>query len=311
MVWMPEQRADPGKKRTTVSRSNPLAAQLAPSGGGRRTSLRGVDAMEKMIVPGMSSAWAPTSPTQPLTKLQRGVREHHLSSGQLLPYMTAREVHQRYQPLDADRIVNETGWNTNRPIKSGSVPTRGWGSTTGGSHEYRRQYRPGGAKTQSVWMSQQKPETDEELWGRKYEESTWSPSERYSEGAGGTPENAYLNTRGETTERSGTYRRVMRGSGNTATGQFPGMATPRSSQTYEPFEPHEASPLADVAREKGTAGLGPISLGSLGGPGSMGKPEVVGGHHRIAAMTMHAPNTLMPTAHFRDIQHARWSGGYT
>jgi hypothetical protein len=47
----------------------------------------------------------------------------------------------------------------------------------------------------------------------------------------------------------------------------------------------------------------PVSLGSK--KGSMGKKEIVGGHHRLAYMREQRPEDLMPVLHFQDIYEAR------
>jgi hypothetical protein len=43
--------------------------------------------------------------------------------------------------------------------------------------------------------------------------------------------------------------------------------------------------------------------------GSHWKPEILGGHHRVAVMSEHKPDVLMPVEHFEDINDAQRSLG--
>jgi hypothetical protein len=50
----------------------------------------------------------------------------------------------------------------------------------------------------------------------------------------------------------------------------------------------------------------PVSLQvDLNKTGSRGKPEILGGHHRVAVMEAHKPDTLMPVEHFDN----SWNAG--
>ncbi len=44
--------------------------------------------------------------------------------------------------------------------------------------------------------------------------------------------------------------------------------------------------------------------------GSKGKPEVLGGHHRVAIMDEHAPDDMMPVEFYPDIEAARKGLGW-
>lgn len=46
----------------------------------------------------------------------------------------------------------------------------------------------------------------------------------------------------------------------------------------------------------------PVSLGQA--VGSEGKPQIVGGHHRLAVMREESPDELMPVLHYRDLSQA-------
>jgi hypothetical protein len=50
----------------------------------------------------------------------------------------------------------------------------------------------------------------------------------------------------------------------------------------------------------------PVSLGQQFG--NSGKPQVVGGHHRIAVMGEESPDELMPVLHFKSFGQARMQG---
>jgi len=50
----------------------------------------------------------------------------------------------------------------------------------------------------------------------------------------------------------------------------------------------------------------PVSLGQQFG--NSGKPQVVGGHHRIAVMGEESPDELMPVLHFKSFGDARMQG---
>lgn len=62
--------------------------------------------------------------------------------------------------------------------------------------------------------------------------------------------------------------------------------------------------LASEIREEGV--LKPVSLGSQFG--ESGKPQIVGGHHRIAVMAEEAPDELMPVLHYDSFHEARMQG---
>jgi hypothetical protein len=50
----------------------------------------------------------------------------------------------------------------------------------------------------------------------------------------------------------------------------------------------------------------PVSLQvNMQKTGSRGKPEILGGHHRVAVMNDHKPDTFMPVEHFKD----SWDAG--
>jgi hypothetical protein len=73
-------------------------------------------------------------------------------------------------------------------------------------------------------------------------------------------------------------------------------------------EPNEHRSLKDAVLKDGVRN--PISLqADAKKVGLDGKPEILGGHHRVAVMYEHKPNNLMPVAHFNTTGEARRSLG--
>lgn len=231
--------------------------------------------------------------------MSQRTRSQILNSGQLAMFMTPGEIHERYQPLDADRLGSESEHYTTRTPHS---ETRGHGHMTPsvqGTGQEKYYFRHRGSE-RGVTISRIRPESDEELWGRKYEESQMSPEERYQE-HGVSFQQKYIGSAGQTTARSGAYHRTQRW---TEAGARSSHFT--SHETYQPYETHpEGGPsLAEHMTKHGMPGL--ISLGSPeGSMGSMGKPQIVGGHHRLAVATRHMSDQFLPVMHFQDIKEAR------
>jgi hypothetical protein len=148
---------------------------------------------------------------------------------QLPMFMSAREIKEQYQPLDADRY-GATGTNARTTRSSGGgeyATARTW-------QEHHTRRTTGGSK---LYLAGEGIESDEQLWERKAEEA-----DDYG--------------------------------------------------------------LANDIREEGVQK--PVSLGRQFG--EMGKPQVVGGHHRIAVMGEEAPDELMPVLHYESFHHARMQG---
>jgi len=154
---------------------------------------------------------------------------HNINPDQLKMFMSAHEIMQHYQPLDADR----EGWRgTNRTYvtsgqrESGDVTARGtWPND--------RTMRTHGSTGARKMYLHERVETADELWDRKREEA------------------------GD----EGLYDSIM---------------------------------------EHGVRN--PISLGQE--RGFEGKPQVVGGHHRLAVMATEAPHELMPVLHYTSFGQA-------
>lgn len=69
--------------------------------------------------------------------------------------------------------------------------------------------------------------------------------------------------------------------------------------------PYSASSLYDSVAVEGVKS--PVHLGEE--QGLLGKPQVVGGHHRIAAQAEIDEDKLMPVLHHRDVSAAKSIGG--
>ena len=76
-------------------------------------------------------------------------------------------------------------------------------------------------------------------------------------------------------------------------------------------EADDSGLLDDLTRGRGRKGVeNPISLqADPKKTGSLGKPEILGGHHRVAAMEYLRPDELMPVEHFDNPAQARRSLG--
>lgn len=200
----------------------------------------------------------------------------HGLTGQLPLFMTAREIEETFQPLDADREF---------------VYGRSTDDYFHGSGE----------------------ETDEELYARKLEEAGMT----YEERRGYTPRKIYLNRQGKMTARSATY-----GEPNTADllAHSEALALWRRGDTDTHPEPpgkripHQKVIEPDMSLEEqvlhhngNIPGVISLSTVQFGG---QGRPEIVGGHHRMAVMREHFPDQPMPVEFFNNIFDAKFSGHY-
>lgn len=225
---------------------------------------------------------------------------------QLKMFMTPREIHAGWQPLDADREDNDYGGGTFR----GTYRSKSWdtGETRPkadqGSWDTREQRRdrgihsgPGGADSGTIDRTRGGGkyrvynrnqgggmESDEDLWARKLEES--QEFDRHGQhGYYGDAKADPLHGM----HRSSSFSSSSSGDGNDGWGG--------------------GESLYDSIASQGV--MGPIRLGSE--TGDMGKPQIVGGHHRLAAATEAAPDRLVPVLHDKNIWAARdqsASGGY-
>lgn len=210
-------------------------------------------------------------------------------------FMSARDIMDKYQPLDADRQTSGDDERANA--------TTGRSRLTGGQSNWERKtwtgslghgYRQHTPATDRRYSRTEATETDEQLWDRKYEEASLSRKDYQYEVHGKNASPRYDRPGGGETRRSGTWRSKW------ATD----TDTPRKTQTYEPFDPSEeggASIRESVLNEGVKA---PVSL-STNQFGSQGKPQIVGGHHRLAVMSREKPDSLLPVSHHEDIHSAQ------
>jgi hypothetical protein len=233
--------------------------------------------------------------------------------GQLKMFMTPAEIHQEYQPLDADRYDRETYQPYSGSSTYHSPAVRGQAQTydTAGNMMWRTQ---GGSKYGEV------PESDEELWERKRNEaygeddeygyeaklvggssSRWSGGTPHYHG-GGTP-TADLSTR-QREARSSAQSEALRSAPQFRKSQMAPSYWTESSERY-----HEGTPGTTLGESIEAEGVkSPIRLGQT--IGSMGKPEIVGGHHRLAVATQVNPHQFVPVLHHTDIFEAKSNPAY-
>lgn len=240
-------------------------------------------------------------------------------------FMTAHEITSRYQALDGDREEVEGYSYTRTDQKTWEPGSTGYGNTTGG-REYRRAVRPmSGGKYGYVGRQRIQPdpydhnqESDDELFDRKYEEASMSRSE-YADMHGNEFNQRYQSPGGGThgSDSAGRYKyRDTAGNtradsrGNPQSGRYVGPSgnTNSNSGTYhaheESWQPFEEKPDYSLAEHIEAHGVTePVRLGQQFG--SMGKPQIAGGHHRIAVMRQDNPHGLMPVIHDESIQGAR------
>jgi len=223
-------------------------------------------------------------------------------------FMTPTEIHAGWSPLDGDRMesYDEGSWGrgssqyTKREYNSQGEPNSYYDDTTGGGAKYRR-------NTSGM-------ESDEQLWDRKLDEAhEYGVHGQYGEFG---------------SENGGRSQDPLFRGAHSTMGPYMGSASVRtgasepSTTAWDRHYDREASwdnrreaqydtgsSLAESIRDEGVRG--PIRLGQQ--IGSMGKPQIVGGHHRLAAATHYAPNRLVPVLHDWSIQSARDEakrGGY-
>jgi hypothetical protein len=217
---------------------------------------------------------------------------------QLKMFMTPKEIHEKYQPLDGDRedVYNEdgrTGESTMRPRSTGGGrndtnynagkvhdgnSALGWGDYANKTNGIYTRDINATAKMNADYSRRSKgssDETDEQLWDRKYEEAEYDR------------------------RASITVPRTGGSSSSSSSGISWGREA--SGPPASPGFRKEEVSLAEAINREGIKS--PIRLGNQFG--SMGKPQIVGGHHRLAVATRDMPNTLIPVLHDEDIHDAR------
>jgi hypothetical protein len=255
-------------------------------------------------------------------------------------FMTPREIHAGWSPLDADREASYEGgtyegsyqpksWDTGNTMPGTYRNTESTGTLPLATAGYTQQQRRvpgihsgeggddtgtirrtrGGGKYRLYGRGQDDTESDEQLWDRKLEESQEFGKHGQHEDAASDP----LHRGGRGSSTMGTYQGEPTGAS---------QGTP-SDSAYDRHYARENSwenrrqearydqgeSLYDSIASEGVRG--PIRLGQE--IGSMGKPQIVGGHHRLAAATNIDPHRLVPVLHDWSIHSARQEasrGGY-
>lgn len=225
------------------------------------------------------------------------MRRGRAGPGQLAMFMTPRQIVQHYQPLDGDREeadydpefdqptagVGRTWEFTQRPAR-----TDGYQNLA-----MNREVTPG--KVEQGYTRQPRMESDEQVWSRKLEESQYDPD-------------WYDEHRGKKAASFDVEKVLDRGtapqppSTNAGTSRWDSYGERQDSYIDRKATEHavamEQRPsLYESVRDEGVQQ--PVHLGTQFG--AMGKREIVGGHHRIAAALDAAPDRLIPVLHHTDV----------
>ena len=235
---------------------------------------------------------------------------------QLKMFMTPKEITSKYQPLDGDRMQkNEHGYYDH---------VRGWMGDTSGtfrSHNtkgdpnythsgFSKPPREGG--TTFPYKYNPGEETDEELWSRRLEESQMRKSD-YMHAIGGTEqvkemEPGYTDAHDHVGDRDG-YPEYRTGGTNTYDEALESFDNRVDQEYNDRVDNYYSFGNTLHSKIKSEGVKNPVHLGQT--KGMKGKPQIVGGHHRIAASMDIAPDTLIPVVHHNDIKEARSKGSST
>ena len=259
---------------------------------------------------------------------------------QLKMFMTPKEVHAGWAPLDADRKEN---WDEGGTYE-GTYEPKSWdtGDTypsdvnNAGTHTYavaERRYPgiqsgPGGNDAGTIRRTRgggkyrlydrgsgnTGQESDDDLWERKVEEaSSWGRTGQHGEYGQRDPAKAHESG------TLGSFKGQPTGLKANGGGQVSDTAwdrhfarenaheEKRHEQRMAQEDAHTNETLYDsIAREGVKA---PIHLGRQ--VGSMGKPQIVGGHHRLAVATDVDSDKLIPVMHHETIYDAQARPDYS
>lgn len=252
-----------------------------------------------------------------------------MASPQMKMFMTPKEIHAGWSPLDGDREESWGGDGTYegtyspKSWETGNTWATGVGTTQANRRNYGTHSGPGGGDSGTIRRDRRGgkvrlydrgqeggTEDDEQLWARKLDEAQEFSKHGQHEDADSDP----LYGRGRGTGTMGSYQGAP--TGNSRTNGPSTTAMERHDERADSWENRrqearydQGESLYDSIRAEGVKG--PIRLGSE--IGSMGKPQIVGGHHRLAAATEAAPDRLVPVLHDQNIWAAREQaskGGY-
>ena len=224
---------------------------------------------------------------------------HHINGEQLQMFMTPKEIHSKYQALDGDR--QDAISLTANSRSNGEVYPRMHAGTYD-RDEYNLSQASGSGPPHRNFL-REGPETDQQVYSRKADEARLPPGEYAEIHRGGD------DTPGDMTLLNRPSAPQPRGSGSSALDSYEMRANSYIGRKQEEHYDHQAwgeSLYDSIAREGVKA---PVHLSQQFG--SQGKPQVVGGHHRLASQTEIDPDQPIPVMHHTDFWSARQSGVYT
>jgi hypothetical protein len=242
-------------------------------------------------------------------------------------FMTPREIRTEYQALDGDRQYtydDRAGEMTNRAHTTAGEPN----SRIESGRRARMETYYGKDKVDQfshIRSSGDHIESDDELFRRKLDESQMSPDE-YGQvhGRGESavaPEAPGLTTLGQRSSAPSLLQRRARGEKShdfdagsqtrmEASDEAWDYRRQKEDEHYEDWNEEQSygPSLHDRIAAEGIQS--PVHLG-FGNTGMLGKPQVLGGHHRLAAQEDIDPDQFIPVKHWKSIHEARRSGEYT
>jgi hypothetical protein len=253
---------------------------------------------------------------------RRTKRDLSPGPGQMQMLMSAKEIMNQYQVLDGDRQAKyderqyqptwrsaTTGGGTNDPIRTQDRP---W---------LERQAQQAGTNlaSQTHFRGGEHEESDAAVWARKLDEAHMSPGDyhaaRYGSDYPGPEPPGYETLAGRSSAPQNplhnpnmgmsTFRRSSSSIEESHDMKMQSYVD-RKYMEHDHYQNYGPS-LVQHIRESGGV-ESPVRLGTE--LGSQGKPQVIGGHHRIAAMSDIDPDQPMPVVHDVNIWHARQSSAY-
>jgi hypothetical protein len=234
-------------------------------------------------------------------------RQRQPDTGKQLPmFMSAREIKRQYQPLEGDiqsTYQEREGEATNRPFTTGGHPNRPIRPNDRSAPFLKRQGTMG--QTATHYRDFDRPETHEELWGRKLEESHLTYDE-YNEvhGGGGTGSSKRPPDIEQLWDRSSAPQRGSTGHTDTHDWQMHSYLERKMDAHMQRMNSSLHEDISHAMRPGGEGFKGVLHL-ATGQFGLSGKPEVAGGHHRIAIMHDIQPDRLLPVVHHEKFKDAR------
>jgi hypothetical protein len=223
---------------------------------------------------------------------------HHINHEQLQMFMTPKEIKGKYQALDGDR---QSAYSLTANSRSnGDVYSR-MHAVTYEREEHNLSYASGSGTGHRNWLREGE-ESDDQLYARKADEARLPPGE-YAEihsGKEATPGYETLAGRDSAPQ--------PRGSGTSAIDSYDMKLNSYVGRKQEEHYDADYGPsLYEQIESEGVKS--PVHLSQQFG--SLGKPMVVGGHHRLASQGEINEDQPIPVMHHTDFHAARQSGVYT